>query len=457
MILAQNRLRLLNGSRIIVMFLLGLFLFSCGTKKPNYRRPTHKKPTTSTKPKKKKSKIDTVEWTEVDKTTSSTKPKSDFKNTTPSNNIKSNYRISIFMPMNGKSSYTEGQDKSTEAYINYYAGMKMALKELESKGASIAVDVYDDNVGFEKTIYSSKFKTSDIIIGPRKKDKLKKVVEIGKREEILVVSPWWTSSKMTEDNPYYLQMNPSTVHRYKALLEHAKKRFSNENIVVIQRELSSDKKRARYFQRLSKSIDGGGSKPIEIFTVSVDSLEQGETAFDELIMPEEERNIAVILPNWSSKDEYYIYSCLRKLSTEKGMNKITVYAMSKVLESDLINFDLYKNLNIRIATEKYINPDDANVKNFRTKYYNEYNAIATNDAIEGYDMMSFIGKNLLKYGNTFPSFVDKPQRMMQIKYNIQGKHSKSDIRNEKYNNVKYYENNHLDIIEFDRDHFVRRR
>lgn len=454
MISVPSLLQQLNGSRIVLLLLVGLLFFSsCGVKKPTHQRPRPKRPkTTHKKPKKKRPKVDTIDWTEIDKTNKKPTKKDD-----PVKDMQAKYSISMFMPLGGKSSYTEGQDESLERYINYYAGVKMALADMESSGTSFEINVFDDKVNFDKTIYSSKFKNSDIIIGPRKKDKLKKTVGIGKRDEILVVSPWWTSSKMTTDNPYYLQLNPSTTHRYEALLVHAKKHFANENIIVVQREKSSDKKRSQYFQRLNKSMDGSGAVPIEIFTVNTDSLEQGETAFDELIMMEEQRDIAVIIPNWSSKDEYYLYSCLRKLSTEKGMNNITVYAMSKALNSTLINFELYKSLQIRVAAEKYIDPNDNQVINFRQRYFSEYNAIATNDAIEGYDMMKFVGKNLIKYGKTFPSFIKQSQRMMQIKYDITSKHSKADIGKENYKNVQYYENNHVDIIEFNGNKFVRSR
>lgn len=452
MTLAPNHRLPLNGSKLVLFFLILISIFSCDPRSTAKR--TSKRPTVVTskpKPKTTKTKVDTVKWVEIDKTK---KTEGNIPGV-PHANTKDNYQISILMPFKGANSYSTDDNQSMEEYINYYAGVKMALSDLEQKGLNASIQVFDEDVDFNKTIYSSSFKKSDIIIGPRNKDKLKKVVNIGKRDQILVVSPWWTSPKMTTDNPYYLQLNPSTKERYLALLKHAKSHFNNDEIIIIQREDSKDQKRTAYFQKLNQAMNGPDGSPLQTFTVNTDSLANGETAFDELIFPEEERTLALIVPNWSSQDEYYLYSCLRKLSVEKGLNNITVYAMSKVLTSDLIGYELYKNLHIKVATERYIDAHDPNVKQFRRRYFEEYNAIATDDAIEGYDMMHFIGQHLLQNGNNFPAFLSNGQRMSQMKYDIQPIHDADDISDEHYENVQYYQNNHVDIISFEGYQFKR--
>ena len=110
---------------------------------------------------------------------------------------------------------------------------------------------------------------------------------------------------------------------------------------------------------------------------------------------------------------------MRKLNAEKLDVHVVVYGMPIMVETDKIGFNLYKNLNLRVALESYIDKSNYRVIDFREKYYNKYGAIPNIDAFSGYDVMSYLGTNLINHGTKFQYFLpDVEQEFLHTSYDI---------------------------------------
>lgn len=440
-----NLQRLSSGSRLVILGAFFLFLSGCGIFSPKGNSNNGKDPVVLTDPKGGMDTLytDPIPSSERPPITAETAPEVEedpfaaFK--------KESYNITMFIPFSSEEYDYVNPDNNDPRFVHYYAGVKMALNELEAEGSKLRVKVVDSKRDPKKVtdmILNGALSDEDIIIGPYSRDGLKAVADYGKKNKKAIISPWLASSRIAQANPYYVQLRPITSSHYFKLIEHAVKNYDPSEILLVGRDVKNDLNRFRYFQRTFAALNNTTQK-LEEFIVSEDSLSYGETAFDSLFVNGGKR--AIILPNWNYNDEDFIYACLRKLNVEKGMTDIAVYGMPIMFDSEKMEFDFYKNLNIRVAISEFVDWDSRKVKDFTQKYFNAFGELPSKDAFEGYDMTRFIAGNLMKYGLNFQHHLENDKTTyLQTAYDIQRVYEDGD---EKFENIKYLENKHLNLIQ----------
>ncbi len=451
MISVQNHRQLLNGNKIVFLLITIIFFSSCGifsgssNKKQRHKRrksPVHKNKVEN----KNDNAVDTLQWPEDDKDAD----KIDLHGTVKKNS----YTLDLLIPFGANKHFEDitGLEKSrTNKFLHYYSGVLMALDELEKQGGSFIVNVFDTPVKNNRIAYiKSKMNLDppDLIIGPYDKMQLKSIANYGKRKQIDVISPWKSYSSVANDNPYYIQLKPSLENHFEALVKNVDKNFDPENVYIVGRDIFKDKSRMKKVNDLHKH-NNENDKDYNILVINKDSLEQEGSIFDGLFEENKYKEKVFIIPNWSYKDETFIYSCLRKLNIEKGEKKVYVYGMPILLKSNKIGYNFFKRLNIRVASPRYLDDSNSKVKKFKYDYYKKFNVFPLDEAYDGYDMMMFVGKNLIQYGTKFQYFVEnKKNDLLVNSINILRNIKEEDITKEDLDKINYFENTDLFIVGF---------
>jgi hypothetical protein len=365
------------------------------------------------------------------------------------------YKIGMLIPFNASDVNFDINDGSDQKFVNYYAGVKLALEDFDAQGENFEVLTFDSErskATVEAKLNDGSLDDVDIIVGPYDRDGLSFTAEYGKSKNVAVISPWLSSTKITDDNPFYIQLRPSLSSHYFKMINHANQNFANDEIILIGRDINTDKNRFKYFQKTYSAInDFANNDSLTEYYVSEDSLTYADIAFRGVF--EGKEKIALILPNWNYNDEDFIYSILRRLNIERGETELYVYGMPIIFDSEKIDFEFYYNLNLRICLSEFVDWEEERVKNFMRRFYEVYGALPTSDAFEGYDMMHFIGSNLIKYGINFQLYLEQDRnRYLQTAYDIQKIYDEED---EKFEHIKYLENKHLDLIQFQGNKFVK--
>ena len=259
---------------------------------------------------------------------------------------------------------------------------------------------------------------------------------------------------MTKDNPFYIQATPNLKDHYHYIMEHALADFSPEQIILLaQEDNKRDKSRLKILQDYVSSTDED-MDPIKELYVSKDSLLLADTVFHHEFLMDE--TTVFIIPNWSFNDEDFIYQSLRKLNVEKSDRNVVVYGMPILMDSDKMSFDYYRNLNLRICRSKFVDKNSFPIREFKRKYYSKYRDIPTDAAYEAYDLISFAGKALKKYGVYFQYYIGKEEmELLQTSYNI-SRHSADETKSldsSDPNQFDYFVNKSLDIVVFENDRF----
>lgn len=458
MISVRNHLLLSNGSSLIPSsFLVCLILLvaSCSGSKKTTSNPRVVKPKRDIKQLADKSygEVDTIEWTEIDRSREYNEKIEDLEL-----DKRSRYQVALLYPFNidGTSYDDANSHKSALGRVTqYYAGTRLALEQLNQEGINLNVKVYDSEDGdFDMKLQQCR--NADVIIGPRERGQLMTTAQYGKNNEIPVVSPWLSSSKVTNENPYYIQLKPSLKSHMVKIVDHVKDNYSDSQVILLGRKNKKDLGMMKYIQQVAAAKNRmGSSKPFKEFFIEEDSLINGEQAYDDVFY--KDRRTVFILPNWSfSDDEQFVYNAVRKLSGEKGLNDVALYGMPILLESERVKFEHYANLNMCIARTSYLDRQSEIVKEFRVQYYDRYQDFPSEEAYKGFDMMMYVGRNIYNYGKKFQYFLDTYESSLyQTEYDVQKVFSKAS--GDRFDRIEYFQNDHLYILEFKDNHFIHQK
>lgn len=461
MILVQNRQLQSNGNKVLA-FILILFLFSsCGIFSSSGSSDSSN---SGNKDSRNEVKVDTVEWTQV--------PEKDFP---PINNVdeeiiekevkrpkekKDSYNVTSFMPFES-SRINYGAEYPSDIrnlkYLQYYAGMKIAIEQLEKEDIKLNLSVYDSKQDLTKVksiLNNNVDNTTDVILGSLKKDILIELANFGKENSIPVISPWYSSQSVADKNEYYVQLTPFLIDHYHALASHALSHFDAEDIYLVGRNGSKDPSRFKYFQEEAFNVTGE-KEVLNEFVIDIDSLSAEYGIFRSLIENRKEnlktnKPIVFIIPNFSMREANYIYDLIRRMNVERLGQEVYVYGMPVLYSMDKITYDYYTNLNIRIAMSRYTKKSSPEARNFAATFFREYNDYPLDDAYEGYDNMLWLGRMLDKYGGGFIDNLDKDDReYLSTKFNIQSVMD-GDVEKKE---LDYFENENLRIIQFFENEF----
>lgn len=386
-------------------------------------------------------KVDTIQWENI----SETKKPIESKVNNTRNTQKENYKVKLLIPLNSDETY----DPASSRFVHFYAGATIALEELDSEGVKLNMDVLDTQEGSFKTAeqISNIFADDpDLIIGPFERDDLKLLTDECKTRKIPLVSPWHTSSKLTYENPFYIQMKPNLRLHFQKIVEYTLQNYKAEEVIIVGRNNKDTNAWIKYFQEEAAKVSG-----IKTFFgsyyVNTDSLKNGPTAYFNMFKNNTVK--AVLLPHYSFDDESFVYSCLRRLSAEKGQRNISVIGMPLLYDSDKIDFDFYHALQMKIVISDFVDEDHGKIRVFRRSFLEKYGEIPNADAIKGYDLMLYLGRNIWEYGLTFPENLPYDlNSYLQSTFNVQKAKSDDSKASDESIGFDYYENKFLDIIEF---------
>ncbi len=391
-------------------------------------------------------KVDTIIWKDVSSVHKPIEIKNDRKaNKQEGLQLKDEYNISLLIPLNSDGTAVASKSR----FVHFYAGVLQALEKLEEEDIKLNIRVIDTEEGtFKVSEKYPEFLTddTDLVIGPFERDDVRLMADVCKARSIPLVSPWQTSTRIANENPYYLQMKPNLKEHFLKLAEATTSVYNKGEVAIIGLNNKETSSWVKYFQDATTS----GTGPRDFYStyfVSTDSLNLGPTAFFRLFKNTKIK--AVIIPNYSYTDEDFIYSCLRRLAAEKGSRPVSVYGMPILYDSDKIDFDFYHSLQMKVVMSDFVDEDHGKIREFRRDFLDKYGEIPDTDAVKGYDLMLYLGRNIWKYGKNFQQYLEnEASSYLQSIYDIRKAKSEDSPVAADPDRFDFYENKHLDIIEF---------
>lgn len=323
------------------------------------------------------------------------------------------HEVAIALPFLAGKSGSGEIDPNSQWAIQFYAGAKLAYESLSASGVSLHITVSDTEGSTNvtrKLVQDKQFQSAEMIIGPYKRDNVKILEGFAAKNRKSLIVPYTASSGMAEDNPFYIQANPSLKSHCAAITRHARKGHKTENIVLVSRDKPEEKERFAMFQEANAAIEGTstGSKFREL-VVKESQQDEGIVEIDVKPYLAPGETTVFIVPSWSS--ESFVYALLRQLiiaqtAGEESGEQIIVYGMPQWMDFEQVDYEFYRKLNVHVSSAFYLNAEDERVRQFRQKYFDTYHTVPMEEAFLGYDIMLYFGRMIHKYGKDFYRYLD---------------------------------------------------
>jgi len=373
--------------------------------------------------------------------------------------LRNHYTVAIMLPFLGNqfTSFGPIPNKSKRA-LEFYEGVKMAMNELQGMGVPMTIYVfdtqYDENV-VKGLLNSSALYNADLIIGPVNKENCQLVADFSRKNNKVMVSPYNYLANITEQNPFYLQANPSTQMQFVRILEYVQKNFGTTGIatVLYPANKTAIKSRVEEIQLASMIVNQSGSATMREYQFDVSAAQMSPMNVKEFLVAGQDN--VVIIP---SRDPGFVAYAMRELSPYRTSHRITVVGLPQWEDQkfEKMDYNYYENMNLLIGSESYINKENPDVRSFMSRYAGEYGTSPTENVYKGYDMMLYFGQMLGEFGIYFPSFLAKnPGDGLHTKFNFQPVYGVGSAGPEGKPVIKRFENNHINILQFSEFRFQR--
>lgn len=493
MISAQNLLQPLNGNKLITLLSLFsmIWLSSCELFKKVEGQPAGDKKDTTLEPiqgnkvfdpvsgtyvevqSAPAEKMDTIKWADIPESTyppitstgdifvASSNPEGEVIRTDElGSKFLTSYNVSILLPFITERFATDTANISatSQPFLNFYGGAKLALEELDGEAVKLSVEVLDSKASESRvssltnmartTTATNNLNNAHLIIGPYRAETVKIMADFAKRKQINMVSPFSKATGLSPRNPFYLQVGSTLKTHCEAITQEVLRKYLPENVILVGRksELDKDPQRFQYFQAELARLTAKPENRFQEYIIN----DEGGNFNDINVLPllQFKDTTVFIVPSFSS--ETFIYSLLRKIDLSRNSYaQVAVYGLPQWMSFETnMDFELYERLNVHVSSSEYTNPLEERVKFFKSKYFDRYHAIPTQESYLGYDVMLYFGRMLQKYGTLFQYSLEKePYTGLSIGFDMERIPVVTPIATEAFG-IEQFENKKIFILKF---------
>ncbi|MBK7337152.1 MAG: amino acid ABC transporter substrate-binding protein [Saprospirales bacterium] len=341
--------------------------------------------------------------------------------------------------------------------IHYYCGVKLAAEDLEKEGISLHIDVFDSKASEDEVSQllntDSRLAKADLIIGPYRSSNVRMVAEVGKRNEIPIVSPYSAATGIADENPYYIQVNPSLKAHCTAITRQVRERYETEQVVLVVRNKPEELSRLAFFQEANREFfTHNDTARFQQYIVSDNSADFN--SIDVTPYLQSDQKVVFVVPSW--ENESFIYSLLRKIKLAKSdLSDVVVYGMPRWMDYEqIMDYDLYEDLNVHVSSSFFADDLEENVKNFNRRYFDAYGELPQEEAFIGYEVLRYFVHQIMREGDRFLERLDsKDEKNLYTTYQFRKVVDMPMVSDDFRRRFGRLENEYVHILEFRDFHF----
>jgi len=240
-----------------------------------------------------------------------------------------------------------------------------------------------------------------LIIGPYHRDNIKYLANYAKNSGVLLFSPFSAAQNLTEDNPFFYQVNPTIETQISAIVDHVNQYAPTEDILILQKD--SDTKLNELFLAsfLSKGKQEDGGLPKSLL------LSANVSTWAKNLLPELQKREKLVIILSSYSDEVFLNNLMQELNRESFDKKdIIVYGLSPWLNLEKVDFQLLDMLNFHVSSPYHINTGNSEVREFQQSFYQELGVFPQPEAFQAFDLVNLLFENWIKKGDFFQEDLD---------------------------------------------------
>lgn len=294
---------------------------------------------------------------------------------------KGNVEMALILPFNAAG-------KVSETNMDFYSGVLLALRDLETEGVKTKLNVYDLQAGLPASFELEK---NDFVLGPVTAADLSTVLERTEGRTTVISPLDQRAASHTQDHANFIQAPSSAQNQYEDLAAWAAQDLGKaDRIILVTEKVTGSTAPASGVREalLNAGISFQGV-----------SLGQGETrslpsSLTSQLTKGGENRIIV-----ASEKETFVADMVRNLGILRGRGyDIVMYAPSRVRTFDSVEPNAYHQCSLHISSSYFVDYADTRVKSFVRTYRALFKTEPSQFAFQGYDTARYFVSLVSKYG-----------------------------------------------------------
>jgi ABC-type branched-subunit amino acid transport system substrate-binding protein len=277
--------------------------------------------------------------------------------------------------------------------IHYYSGAKLALENWKNKGIKFESSVWDsgaDTVDLIRDVVSNpRFQEIPILIGPYHRDNIRYLANYAKNKKVLLFSPFSAAQNLTENNPFFYQVNPQLETQISCIVEHIRMNSAMEHVLILQKD-TDERLQNLFLQAFAdKSMDHAKADLPKSLLLPTNS-----DSWINSLNPEMSKRAQLVVVISTYTDEAFLNKLLQELKKETFDKKeILIYGLSPWLHLQGIDFQLLESLNFHVTSPYFIDELNPDILLFQRRFFQELGTLPEPEAYQGYDLVNYLFEN----------------------------------------------------------------
>ena len=334
-------------------------------------------------------------------------------------------RLALMLP------FASGSSSPSGNFLDFYAGVMIALEDLRKDGTNITLKVIDmaDYDGPEQMMATTPLDL-DFIIGNFSTQSIEPAATWCDKHHIPLVSPLDQKIEAaTYDHRYLINAPLSSMTQTMRLAESIHYNPRKDNVIVV---CENSEQMGQFHKDLVASLD---SLNIPFATVRAGiSRGSGESIRNALVQGK--KNHIII----TSEKEAIAADAVRNIGqlANSGNYNIAGYASHRIRRFESIDADALKGMNANFCMNYYVDYNDDEVQDFVRRYRAQYSADPGNFAFQGYDIATYFVSALKRYGSDMINGIGHyPAQGLQLNFRFDRRNDRGGMFNEATKNLSY--------------------
>ena len=267
--------------------------------------------------------------------------------------------------------------------MDFYSGVLMALKQLESEGIGTTLNVFDVADGAVPSLDT--LAAADLVIGPSAPADIRNVLKVG-GNNITLISPLDPkSASLAEEYPNVFHAAGNNDYQYEDIADWISGNAGAKVAVLVNRSAPGS-----IPEKVKGALDG---KDIRYTVVS-----DGSTLYSTL---RKGRYTDIII---ASENELYVTNVLTSLEILSKELTFNTYAPNKIRSLKELDTDLFYPVRMHLSTAYFVDENDAAYNSFYNRYWDVFQFEPNQFALQGYDVAYYFVKLYSVYSDKWKEY-----------------------------------------------------
>jgi len=326
--------------------------------------------------------------------------------------------VSILMPFLSDKFYSSSASlpKNSDWGMSYYAGVKLGLEQLEKRGQNATVHVFDtkaDASTSQMLIGDIDLQTSHAVIAPYLTKNVKAAAVPAKASGLPFVIPYSAASKIANDYPRMLQMQPGLLRHLDGIVAYLQDNFDPEQVVLVGLPTGEQDQEVRYLLKQQRVLNPS-AKAWRTWKLETADIGLQDLMWEDKFL--EDRQTIFVFPVY--KKPKLVLSFLSQLQIGRAGREATVFGMPQWKEFQQLDPSIMEDLSVLITSAFHTDYDDFEVRQFEDAYVNRYGAIPELAAYLGFDAIRYIVPLANQYGRNWTEHLPKDFKGLTSDYRL---------------------------------------